>query len=131
LLAELRNTRQALAGFENGIRLPESREFFWSKIERDINREERSKVEPKRVPLVARLQKFLLPATGAVALLVILLLSMSQGSDSTFGELELTSDDMGALSFRSQADGMTMIWLYDRSDSQVAKQTASDNVKSE
>ena len=34
LLEELRHTQEALAGFEAGIRLPESREFFWSKIER-------------------------------------------------------------------------------------------------
>ena len=38
LQEELRNTRQALAGFEAGINLPESREFFWSKIEREIQR---------------------------------------------------------------------------------------------
>src|SRR5881296_3573917 len=29
LLTELRQTRQGLAGFEAGVRLPESREFFW------------------------------------------------------------------------------------------------------
>ena len=32
LLTELRQTTQAMAGFEDGVRLPESREFFWSKI---------------------------------------------------------------------------------------------------
>ena len=38
LLEELRNTRDALAGFEAGIQLPESREFFWSKVQREIQR---------------------------------------------------------------------------------------------
>ena len=36
LLAELRNTRKALKGFESDIKLPETREFYWSKIEREI-----------------------------------------------------------------------------------------------
>ena len=36
LAAELKNTRQAVAGFENGIKLPESREFYWSKIEKAL-----------------------------------------------------------------------------------------------
>src|SRR6267378_6728212 len=38
LHTELRNTRQALVGFEVGVELPESREFFWSKIRREIHR---------------------------------------------------------------------------------------------
>src|SRR4029077_2677507 len=42
LLAELQNTGAALAGQEEGIKLPESREFFWSKISRDIERQERA-----------------------------------------------------------------------------------------
>lgn len=36
LVKELKQTRQALAGFDEGVELPESREFYWSKIERQI-----------------------------------------------------------------------------------------------
>jgi anti-sigma factor RsiW len=72
LLAELRQTHEAVAGFENEIRLPESREFFWSKIERQIERSS-PVVEPVRdvpIPLIARLRRLLVPMAG-VALLVI------------------------------------------------------------
>ena len=48
LLEELRNTRAALAGFEAEVRLPESREFFWSKIEREIQRLEAPAPRPAR-----------------------------------------------------------------------------------
>ena len=41
LLAELENTRGALAGFDSEINLPDIREFYWSKIEREIRRSER------------------------------------------------------------------------------------------
>jgi len=38
LLEELRHTGAALKGAEMGVRLPESREFFWSKVQREIQR---------------------------------------------------------------------------------------------
>ena len=38
LLAELKNTRQALVKSEPHLSVPESRDFFWSKIEREIQR---------------------------------------------------------------------------------------------
>src|SRR6266513_3336151 len=47
LLAELKKTRAALAGFETDIKLPESREFYWSKIEREIQRQSPI-IEPER-----------------------------------------------------------------------------------
>ncbi len=51
LMEELRNTRDALAGFEAEVRLPESREFFWSKVEREIQRLETP--APKPAPSLA------------------------------------------------------------------------------
>jgi len=48
LLAELRNTRQSMARFEAGVRLPESREFYWSKIEREIERLEPARPQARR-----------------------------------------------------------------------------------
>src|ERR1700716_3675106 len=61
LHAELRNTRQALVGFEIGITLPESREFYWSKIQREIERQDQPQTRPQSGPFYARLQRFLMP----------------------------------------------------------------------
>ena len=36
LHAELKNTRRAIKDSQPNVKLPESREFFWSKVERDI-----------------------------------------------------------------------------------------------
>jgi hypothetical protein len=49
-------------------------------------------------------------------------LTMSIGHSSPMqpGEMELVSDEMGALTFRSQSEQMTMVWLYPRSDSESA-----------
>ena len=61
LLAELRQTREVLAGFEKGIQMPESLEFFWSKIEREIRRQESPARVPAPVSWAARLRRLLVP----------------------------------------------------------------------
>src|SRR5688572_13666401 len=67
LLTELRNTAGALADFGNDLKLPETREFFWSKIQREIQRQGMAAQAPTPVPLWRR---FLIPA-GAFAALVL------------------------------------------------------------
>src|SRR5947207_11114128 len=74
LHAELRNTRKALVGFETGVALPESREFFWSKIEREIQRQEQPQPEPAQwLAFFAWLQKFRAPASAVAAVFLVLL----------------------------------------------------------
>ena len=112
LLAELRNTRKALAGFEETVKLPESREFYWSKIEREIQRLE-VKPEPVSIPFSARLRRFLLPA-AAFALLVITGFVAVQHigpTGSSSARLETASLDPGAITYRDDAQGVTVVWL--------------------
>jgi hypothetical protein len=66
LHTELRNTRTALVGSEIGVELPESREFFWSKIQREIQRLEPSEPAPVPVPWFVRLRRLLAPAAGTL-----------------------------------------------------------------
>jgi anti-sigma factor RsiW len=116
LLEELKNTRAALAGHEAGIQLPETREFYWSKIRRELEHQATAR-EPARKSFWARWGwRGLLPAGGlAAACLLALHLSVPGAGVAEFApELELASDDMGAYTFRNQEDGLTTIWLYDR-----------------
>src|SRR5260370_22648469 len=73
LLAELRRTREALSGFESTIRLPESREFFWSKIEREIRRQEQTAPVSGPAPKPSFWLRFLVPS-GAFAIVAVTLL---------------------------------------------------------
>lgn len=131
LLAELQNTGAALAGHEQGVKLPESGDFFWSKIRRDIERQEQAASAVK--PSVGRpwLLRLLLP-TGALAAIVFMavwLASPSTQAATEGAQMVLASDDMGAYTFRDQEEGLTMIWLYDRQDdSQFTPGAAVDNV---
>jgi anti-sigma factor RsiW len=130
LLGELRNTRQAIKGAEAIVQLPESREFYWSKIEREIERLEQPRPVEQRQPLIARLQRFLVPLSGAVALAVLLGITLLNGSSgSTLGETELSSEDMGAITFRSDSEGITTVWLYNRGDSEFTDEPAPDSVE--
>jgi anti-sigma factor RsiW len=124
LLQELRTTSEALQGFETGIRLPESREFFWSKIQREIARPPQPAPVSRPASLLTRFQRFLVPASAVALLTVVLTLSVGRSSATQPGELELVSEDMGALTFRSQSEGITMVWLYPRTDSKLTEDTS-------
>jgi hypothetical protein len=119
LLDELRNTKAALLGFEEGCRLPESREFFWSKIEREIERQTKAPALARHTSLSYWLRHHFLPLSGVALLSCFLgVLYIESGrSAGQFGEMELASEDMGSYTFRDQSEKVTMVWLYDRSKS--------------
>ena len=112
LLAELRNTRKALTGFEETIKLPESREFYWSKIEREIQRLE-VKPEPVSISFNSRLRRFLLPAAACALLVIAGFVAVQQMSPtgSSSSQLETASLDPGAITYRDDAQGVTVVWL--------------------
>jgi anti-sigma factor RsiW len=114
LMAELRQTRSLLKGFEEGVRLPESREFFWSKIEREIQRLEQPAPTTAEVPWIVRLRRFLVPA-AAVALLAItgFVAVRHSGSSVLPGgtEIENAAADTDAFTYRDYNSGTTLVWL--------------------
>ena len=128
LLAGLRDTNAALKCYEAEIKLPESREFFWSKIEREISREKTTPVVRQRFSLAAWLQRHMVPVSGvAVACVALLLVLQLSPTGSQVAEIELSSNDMGVATYRNQQEKMTMVWLYDKSDSEF---TDSDSTAS-
>lgn len=124
LAEELRHTRQALAGFEAGIRLPESREFYWSKIAREIERREAAPPEPApREFSFALLRRWLAPAS-ALALVVIagllLVRPPAPAGRSAEAESETALADAGVFTYRDYAAGATLVWLSYPADNEVA-----------
>ncbi len=121
LFDELSNTKAALAGHEAEVKLPETREFYWSKIQREIARLEAPAAEAAPEPRVSwtgwMLRRWL-PVSGLVAAscAVVLFMLLSGNTQAQLAEMELNSDKMGAYTFRDQKEKMTMIWFYDRTD---------------
>lgn len=118
LLAELRQTRQTLSGFENELKLPESREFYWSKIQREIDRHVVAGGEGHHFPLLLRLRRAILPA-GAVGILALAIFFFFRPVPAV--DTEMAMADTGAMTYRDYDSGTTLVWLSYPSDNEVAK----------
>jgi anti-sigma factor RsiW len=114
LFAELQQTRSLLQANEPEFRLPESREFFWSKIEREIQRLETSPAGARTPAWLLFLRRHLAAVTGtsvAAALMLLMAFQMNWVSPDLFEEIENPLDDTGSFSFRSESQKMTLVWI--------------------
>lgn len=140
LYQELKDTKAIVCQNEPVPALPESRDFYWSKIQREIAR---ASQEPARSAPSSWWTRLLAPMAGAVALFAVLL-SIS-GSRPTEGPVTLTSKPlqsaestvsaapsapshrgevvapgMSAITFRSEADGTTVVWISSKQQEPAA-----------
>lgn len=132
LLEELRNTRGALAGSEAGIQLPESREFFWSKVQREIQRREAAAPTSAPRPFFAHWRRFLVPVSALAvffAAAVLLIQPMGQSGRSTTSDIETALADAGAFTYRDYNAGTTLVWLSYPADNEVAESDEMDTVE--
>jgi anti-sigma factor RsiW len=119
LFTELQQTSAMLKANEPEMRLPESREFFWSKIEREIARTE-------AVPVVAsggswfsfvrRHFAALSGATVAAALVMFAVVQMNVVSPSLLEEIDNPLEDTGSFAFRSESQQLTLVWISNPAD---------------
>lgn len=119
LVAELRVTKAFLAGNEPAVKLPESGDFYWSKIQRAIEREEKAAAKPPGVSWTFAWRRLMAPLSGValIAFLSILSLNVFQRQSVDDGakylvEVENLSDDIGSISYRSQSENMFVVYLY-------------------
>jgi anti-sigma factor RsiW len=126
LLMELRQTSEALDGFEH-TKMPETREFFWSKVSRGIESQENRATAAERtavhIPWLARLRRFLVPASGlAVLALVTLVVSKEGGGGPTSDTVETSLADGGGVVYHDFSAGATFVWLSYPPDSDSSEE---------
>ena len=122
LVAELRTTKGFLIGNEPEHILPESHDFHWSKIRREIERLEQPQAAvATRGSWLAGLGRVLAPASGVALVAIVTLVSLNflqprDTGDALAGmvEVENPSEHIGSISYRSQNENMFVVWLYDR-----------------
>jgi len=135
LLAELRNTRQALAKSEPHLSLPESREFFWSKIEREIQRLEPHPVAAPPPSGFAALRRWFFPAAAVSALVIAGMIAYFQAptaavqtvADADAPTVETTLANSDATTYRDASEGTTLVlfsYAVDNSPVKNKKPTA-------
>jgi hypothetical protein len=117
---ELRMVKTALSGNELGHKLPETREFYWSKIAREIEHLEK---QPQRAPLFGwwkpAFVRYIGGFAAAAALLMISFLAFNQQNSYTPSEQD-GAGDMASITYHSDADQMTIVYLFDRQQDQTA-----------
>lgn len=136
LLAELKNTRCALAGFESEIQLPESREFYWSKIEREIRRLETADPPRAGSSLFASWRKFLLPSAAVAVLVIAGMLIFPRPQDpgpraatvARSAQSEFALADSEAFTYRDYANGTTLVWLSYPPENEFAERNTEDTL---
>ena len=128
LLAELRSIKEVLPAYEPARRVPDTREFYWSQIRRQIE-SETPRPQPARQPWYARWHGYLLPLTGVAAVACALLVTLRHPLPPTFDEISSTSDVMEAVTYHDQSGQMTVVWLQDNTP-QTAAENSAPNVPS-
>ena len=124
LYEELRKTRSVLSPEAELPRALEvSREFYWSQVERAIERAQaKAEGADRTVPAWwAALRRYAAPLTAA-AVVLLLAVPASQRLSGDMGdpylahlaEIQNPSEEIGSHSFRSRS-GMLVVWLYERS----------------
>jgi anti-sigma factor RsiW len=129
LLRELQWSRAAISENEPRIAVPESREFYWNTIERAIHRDAAARgrnPRPLSFPWLADLmrgaRRLLAPSAGLALVMILVVgvikfyeIAAPEDYPRHLAQIENPSEDMGSFSFRSQADNVFVVWLYDRS----------------
>jgi anti-sigma factor RsiW len=111
LAAGLQGIRAALLQHERPLAVPETREFYWSKIQREIQRAER--IRPTQ-PRVRRWRLWLAPLAGASALAAVLLVTLHPSpSPEAFNQVSVTAAGYQARTFHDKATGMNFVFLQD------------------
>jgi anti-sigma factor RsiW len=111
LYRELRETRKALIEGEPEHKLSDSRDFYFAQIVQKIDRAEAQAAEGRvEIPWWRRA---VAPVAGfaAVAAVAFLLARTATPGTHFAQETGTAAQETGAITFRSHADGMTIVWI--------------------
>ena len=117
LHARLTQMRWLIADSELPRPLPESGDFYWNKIAETIEHEKRAGERPSPPTPASRwLLRWLTPLVGVSA--VVLLLTLQQPTAPDLGimlsgdhELELSSDEIDVMTYNTDDDSISIVWL--------------------
>lgn len=118
LLAELQHMRAALHGNENARGLDCSREFYWSRIERELAGVVQEGAPAPAVNLWHWIRSHVRSVVGtgvAIAALALILTVFTASPVVAESEWEVLHPQTGMVNLRDYQNGITVVMLYDRS----------------
>ncbi len=111
IVEELRQLSRLVQANEPDIRVPETREFYWSQIQRQIaSAEVKGTRGSKPGSVGGQWLRWLVPAFGVAALAVMLLPGNTTGGTGA-GKGFADLGDPVSLTFHSDTDGITIHWI--------------------
>lgn len=130
LFVELTNTRAALLSHEPDIKLPESREFYWSKIRRQIDREETVAPAVKTISIMERIRRLLVPASAVAAMMIGLMVIQNQLGQGGYAAFEASGvhEDSETFTYRDYESGTTLVWLSYPAENEFAETDTDDTL---
>lgn len=131
LLSELKSTRQIFKDAEAEYRVPESREFYWSKIQRQIESEAAAPARTERpASWLAAWRRFMAPIGALAAVLIVTLFTLSGNHNPAAGpDVETSLADPGAFTYRDYDAGATLVWLSYPAENEVAQSDTAGTVQ--
>lgn len=118
LVGQLRQLKSVLVETDPVRPVPDTREFYWSGIERRILQLSRPiRAGSDRVPLAMILRWFIPVGIAACIALILsgpLLRGWNVGSPLGFTEIESPLEDVSSVTFRSESEKMTVVWVNSR-----------------
>lgn len=132
LADELKMTSGFLAGNEPEVKLAESREFYWSRIERAIERAEVGAEGRDALPWLVALRRFLVPVSGVALVLFLTVASIGVfnrnpggGGTATNAEsfsplIEETklSQHIDTFSFKPKSENMFVVYIVSKDEAE-------------
>jgi len=120
---ELKQTRQALLVGGEGVSVPETRDFYWSKIRREIEELEPARPVQADVSLWHQVARWLKPFGAVAAAAIVGILAWQQMGEGNAGGAIVTAQidpDAGAITFRDSSTGTTFVWFNYPAENDVA-----------
>ncbi len=127
LLQELRQTHQILSVYEPAP-LPESRDFYWSKIRREIVRLEAVPLEPAPISVFTALRRLLVPATAVAIVAVVSVIAVLQSDTEVRIAAETAVTDSDSFTYHDFSSGTTLVWLPYPADNELADNSGAGSI---
>jgi anti-sigma factor RsiW len=132
LHTELKNTRRAIKDSEPSVKLPESREFYWSKIQREIERLEPIAEKPAKVSPLIWWRRVLMPVSALAVFVIAGLIAFYQFIPHGAGplmETDVASANADGFTYRDYAKGVTLVWLPFPAEKEVAQNRSATTIQ--
>ena len=111
LLAELQYIKTALHQNETAVTVPETRPFYWSQIERRIQRQ--ASLRPSPGPSWAeRLRRWLAPLAGLAALAAALLVALNPSATPSLNQVSDMAEGFQTRTFRDESAGINFVVFH-------------------